>query len=100
MDEIDGNIAALDKWMERNEYLDGVASAIINDSIPVFKELSKKLDDTVIEIENELMSLSHELEDKGVYIDTANLAEDISSTKGAEAVKFAMLYLSGDCDGD
>ncbi len=97
---MDGNIAALDKWMERNEYLSGVADAIIGDAIDNFIELSREFDNAAFKIENEISSLSCELEDRGIYLDTSSLADDISKTKGAEAVASAIKYINGECDGN
>jgi uncharacterized protein YuzE len=94
---MDGNLYALDRWMESNEKKEAIASAIIEDSKDIFVDLSEKFNNAAIEIENELGALSSHLEDKGLIYDVHELAEIVSEFKDAEGVADAIKVVSGDC---
>jgi uncharacterized protein (UPF0335 family) len=97
MENTDGNLHALDRWMEKNERAEELSSSIINSYKGIFVELAKDFDTSVQAIEDELRNLATELEDVGLDYDINELADIVSDFKGAESVSSAISVAQGDC---
>jgi hypothetical protein len=99
-DEIDRNLSDLNSWMRKEEEDDAIMSSIINDHKDEVISNVIKFDDAAISIENSLISIQGILEDKGICVDTEEIAIEISKCSGGRSVLDALKVLSGDCDGD
>ncbi len=97
---MDANTTDLDAWMLKNEYNDGVIDSIVDDYMSELIRLSDMFGKAAADIEDTLISISMVLEDKGIIIDTSELADIASSRERAENIKEALYFLAGDCYGD